>query len=172
MSSVLIIGSEHLNRMKMITSILFLGLIVVNIIRLVTLIPDWSIEGSGFEIIMLYQFEGLTALSFIILLVCLVAYCLSMTSEVQKGVTRYLSVIVAIIWSALLIYMIAGIPTVESSFGQGWSKIFRWLWILMIIPMILTGILVLVHKHHFQRLGKNEISNPKESSPLIRESYD
>lgn len=156
-SSVIIIGIKHLSRMWLITSIFFLGLTMVNIVRFITIPPDWSIPGSGFEFNMLYQYEGLTVLSFIVLMCSLMAYCLSIALELPKGVLRYLSIIVAIIWSILVINMIAGIPFIGADLDTGLSRLFRWIGILMIFPIILTGGITLEHRHHFIRLQKNEI---------------
>ncbi|MGY5876333.1 MAG: hypothetical protein RTU30_11355 [Candidatus Thorarchaeota archaeon] len=163
MSSVLIVRSSRLDNLRTITGLFFLGLIVVNLFRLVTLPPDWGTWDSGFETVMLPQFEIGTALSFIVLLVGLLVYCLSLKSELrERGFYWYLSIATAIMWSLVLVIVTYNILTSTTpSLGQGWSGLILYMWIFSLLPMAFTFILIISNALQSQDKDETRIMDQK-----------
>lgn len=153
MSSAVIIRPAQSKVMKTLTGLLFLGLLVVNLIRLVTLPPDWSSWDSGFQLNMLAQFEISTALSFILLLSGLILYSLPITLGMpSRGLGWYLSIIVAMVWTVILFILLRAILfPYTNDFGQGWSMAFVFAGGFSLIPMSFTLILILSNSFHEMR---------------------
>ncbi|MHA1907826.1 MAG: hypothetical protein ACW98Y_11070 [Candidatus Thorarchaeota archaeon] len=144
MSSVLIIRSE----LGKYTGPLFLGLLIVNIYRLLTIPPNWGAIGSAFSVDMLVQFELWSAVSFILLIIAQIVYARFVMLEAKsKGLLWIVSILAILTWIAVLALSVVFVfpLIIFRYFGLGLFSLLMTEGFLIFFPIVISIILILMN---------------------------
>jgi hypothetical protein len=155
MSSVLILRNAY----GKFSDSLFLGLVVVNLYRLVSIPPNWGVWGSGFSPDMLVQFEFCTIISIFVFILAQIFYIRFISSEtVPRGIVWIVSIIAILGWITVLVLSVYEILfSSHLSFGLGWSGAILFGGFFMQYPIAITIILVLMNS--VSKIGDSKKKN-------------
>jgi hypothetical protein len=171
MSSVLILRSEC----GKYTGHLFLGLLLVNSLRLIFRPPNWSSASSGFSSDMLFLFELGSMIALMLLILAQIFYArFVMSEDKSKGALWFLSLLTILAWMSVLAFSALWPSMLFVQFlihfprfgviGLGMSNVLIQQDFLLFVPLEISVFLILANSVSKVRNKKNkELRQPVET---------